>query len=120
MDLETLRRIVENDIASYRYEFPAGCVGNPWTAERIEAQLAVMRSALVDPYWVDVEVRDTFEQIIANELLSRKCAVVADDTRGSIVVFDPIERGFALVEKHDDRLISIGVRGDAVGCFMSR
>lgn len=42
------------------------------------------------------------------------------DRTGFLLVFDPVENDFMLAERHKDTLLSIGVRGDAVGCFMSR
>ncbi len=120
MDLETLRHSVENDIKNYRYSASGNIVGTAWSEERIEAELAAMRAALVSPYWADVELRDTHEQIATDQAILRKCAIVADDLKGTILAFDPIENGFLLAVKQKDALLTIGVRGDAVGCFMAR
>jgi hypothetical protein len=120
MDLETLRHSVENDIKNYRYSSSGNTVGTAWSEERIEAELAAMRAALVSPYWADVELRDTHEQIATEQAILRKCAIVADDLKGTILAFDPIENGFLLAVKQKDALLTIGVRGDAVGCFMAR
>ncbi len=79
-----------------------------------------MRAALVAPYWADVELRDTHEQIAAAPAMSRRCVVVADDLKGTVLTFDPIENEFLLAVRREDVLLSIGVRGDAVGCFMAR
>lgn len=56
MDLETLRSIVENEVENYCCPFLTGTVGTPWTEERVGAELAAMKSALVSPYWSDVEI----------------------------------------------------------------
>jgi hypothetical protein len=120
MDLETLRRAVENDIANYRYSSSGNTVGIAWSEERIDAELTAMRAALVNPYWADVELRDTHEQIDADPAILRKCAIVADDLKGTILAFDPIENGFLLAVKGKGALQTIGVHGDAVGCFMAR
>ena len=61
MDLETLRRSVENDIKNYRSSSCENTFGTAWPADRIETELAAMRAALVSPYWADVELRDTHE-----------------------------------------------------------
>jgi hypothetical protein len=74
MDLETLRHSVENDIKNYRYSSSGNTVGTAWSEERIEAELAAMRAALVSPYWADVELRDTHEQIATDPAILRKCA----------------------------------------------
>jgi hypothetical protein len=120
MDLEALRRAVENAIESYRYVIPLQTVGNAWKPSKIKTELAAMRAALVVPYWVNVEQRDTFEQISAHKAPSIECVVVADDARGNLLAFDPIEDEFLLVQRYDGRLSTCGVRGDAVGCFMAR
>ena len=44
--------------------------------------VAEMRASLLDPCWVVVEVRDTFNQIGMGAPVHRKCAVVADDGEG--------------------------------------
>jgi hypothetical protein len=119
MDLETLRRVIENEIQNYQYH-AVNALGTPWTTDRVDAELDTMKTALVAPYWADIELRDTREQIAAKPALSRKCAVVADDLHGTVLVFDPTENEFMLAVRHKDELLSIGVRGDAVGCFMSR
>lgn len=120
MDLETLRRDVENAIENYRGDATAGTLGTPWAKDRVEAELTAMRAALVAPYWADVELRDTHENIAANVAPSRRCAVVADDRTQSFLAFDPIENESLLAVRHKEGLLSIGVRGDAVGCFMAR
>jgi hypothetical protein len=79
-----------------------------------------MRSALVAPYWAEVDIRDTFEQISADTGPHRKCAVVADDGCGSLLAFDPMQNDFLLAVALEGGLRSVGVRGDAVGCFMAR
>jgi hypothetical protein len=90
MDLETLRRIVENEIENYLYAASADTLGTPWTEETVCAELAAMKGALVSPYWSEVELRDTYEQIAASPALSRKCGVVANDLKGTFLVFDPV------------------------------
>jgi hypothetical protein len=121
MELETLRDFVEKEIASYSYECPDTSVGNAWSAEKVAAELVVMKAALVAPYWADVEVSDTFEQVAGTvSKPRRRCAVVADDFNGTLLVFDPDENEFMLAVRQGDGLSTIGVRGDAVGCFMAR
>ncbi len=120
MDLETLRRSVENDIENYRYNASPNTVGTAQSEDTVEAELNAMRAALVSPYWADVELRDTHEQIATHPAISRRCAVVADDLKGTVLAFDPIEKEFLLAVWQKDALLTIGVRGDAIGCFMAR
>ena len=120
MDLEAIRRSVENEINNYQYSVPAPAAGNPISAERIKAELEAMLAALISPHWVEVELRDTFAQISAEAVPSRNCVAVADDARGNLLLFDPVENEFFLAQNDEGQLCSIGVRGDAVGCFMAR
>jgi hypothetical protein len=120
MDLEALRRAVESEIEAYEYSVPPGTVGSPFSADRIAVELAAMRSALVAPYWAEVDSRDTLEQISSDTGPRLNCAVVADDDSGSVLVFDPMQNDFLIAVRHNGGLRSIGVRGDAVGCFIAR
>ena len=118
--LRRLRQSVEQQIAEYSYEVPEGSIGQPMSASAGQNQLAEMRSFLVAPYWVEVELRDTFEQVAKDEGMMRNCAVVADDGKGMLLLYDPVEEAFVLAQRSGRRLSTFGVRGDAVGCFFSR
>lgn len=120
MTFEELRRAIENDINGYEYVVPSGAISNPIPSDRVATELAAMRSALVAPYWAEVEIRDAFEQVSSDAGPYQRCAVVADDGCGSLLVFDPMQGDFFLAVPHEGGLRSIGVRGDAVGCFMAR
>jgi hypothetical protein len=50
----------------------------------------------------------------------RKCAAVAEDGKGVLLLFDPAENSFVLAERGSTGLTTFGVRGDAVGCFLAR
>ncbi len=118
--LLTLRREVEQEINNYVYEVPDDAIGNRMTETAVADALAQMRGSLIDPYWVDVELRDTFTQIVTSGPAHRKCAAVADDGKGMVLLFDPIEKSFVLAQRGATGLLTFGVRGDAVGCFLSR
>lgn len=119
MDLQALRRQIESEIDHYVYEVPSGAIGTPWPQEKVEAQLAEFRAALVAPKWEQVAVRDTQEQMRAEGPLLRWCIVVAVDGKGYRLYFDPEENNYALACEGAPPE-TIGVRGDAVGCFMAR
>ena len=85
-ELQDLRRSVESQLQEYVYYHPEESLGVAWSPERVEAGLCAMKSALVDPYWAQVELRDTIEQIQAANPPKRICAVVADDHRGTFLV----------------------------------
>jgi hypothetical protein len=65
----------------------------------------------VDPYWVD---------IIGDDKQRKSCVAVADDKKSYLLVFEPEAQIFILVMKKGSDLISFGVDGDAVGCFLAR
>ena len=75
-----------------------------------------MRSALVEPYFTDAIWFDA----AANERISRPVAVVAEDDQGHVVALDIQGDEFELLRRADGSLLSMNVRGDAVGCFLAR
>jgi hypothetical protein len=118
--LSGLRREVERKIDTYVYKVPEDAIGSPMTHAAIAVGLAQMRASLVDPYWMEVEVRDTFEQSTMSHPPRPNCAVVADDGKGILLLYDPVDGLFALVERRDAGLTTFGVRGAPVGCFLTR
>ena len=115
-----LRRGVETEMRDYVYELPDNAIGNPMADTAVAEGLAQLRASLVNPYWVEVELRDTFDQVGMDVPILRKCAVVADDGKGIVLLFDPVAGEFVLAQPGATRLQTVGVRGDAVGCFLSR
>ena len=111
LDLVKLRRKVELEIDEYVYEVPDGSIGNSWPPDKVERQLSAFRSALVDPYWIDV---------VDDDKKRKPCVVVADDKKSHLLVFEPEVQKFMFVMKQGNDLISFGVDGDAVGCFLAR
>jgi hypothetical protein len=78
-----------------------------------------MRSALVDPYVVDV-VRRGVVAAVETPKISKQCIVVADDGRGTLLAYDPLADEFLLAAEGASGLVDFGVSGDAVGCFLAR
>jgi hypothetical protein len=118
--LSRLRQEVEEQIGRFAYTVPDHAFGNPMTEAAVGEGLAQTRGSLVEPYWEEVEVRDTYEQIGMSTPLRRKCVLVADDGKGMLLLFDPAEESFVLAHRVKTGLTTFGVRGDAVGCFLSR
>jgi hypothetical protein len=57
----------------------------------------------------------------SEEVELRTVIVVADDGDQTLVAFDPSPDGnFVLVWRREDRNAISNIRGDAVGCFLSR
>jgi hypothetical protein len=120
MDLGALRELVECEIDSYIYAVPAGALGLPMSDEWVCSQLAEMRAALVEPRWTTILIRDTVEQMRGEaDAELRQCVLVADDRSGYQLYYDPVPEDFVLAYSGEPP-ITFNVRGDAVGCFMSR
>jgi hypothetical protein len=107
-------------INNYVYEVPEEAIGSPMSPKAVADALAEMRAALIAPYWTTVEIRDTFDQMGAIDSLRRDCVAVADDGKGIMLLYDPDEKSFVLAQNGTHGLQTFGVRGDAVGCFLSR
>jgi len=59
--------------------------------------------------------------LLADNPIIAEYWVIADDRNGYLVCFDPDANEFLLAQQFDnDRLATIGVRGDLVGVFMAR
>jgi len=116
VNLDELEQLVLDEIDSYRYEVSDDALGTPKRDEWVERQLAEMRAALVKPEWRLVQMQDTYLQMTSNTPEFRRCALVAEEADGCELYYDPLEDEFALAYG----AVTIGVRGDAVGCFMAR
>ena len=118
IDLEELERFVLAEIESYEYHVPQGALGRPFPDEKVKALLADMRAALVKAEWQVVQLRDTFEELKRTPPEHRRCVLVADDGEVYGLYYDPVEEDFFLTMGNPPE--TIGVRGDAVGCWMAR
>lgn len=120
MDLVALRAAVENEIENYVYEVHPEAIGQPLPQEWIDAQLAEMRVALVQPVWRDIRIQASYEQARGTTgCETRPCVLVADDREGYELYFDPTQGNFVLAYSGNPP-VTFNVRGDAVGCFMAR
>ncbi len=76
-----------------------------------------MRDALVPPFRVDANDYET----TPGSVLTRSVWVVADDRGGTLLAYDPNDEGdFVLLWRRPDQIAVSNIRGDAVGCFLSR
>ncbi|HEY8104254.1 MAG TPA: hypothetical protein VIE18_07040 [Gaiellaceae bacterium] len=116
VNLDELERVVLDEISSYRYEVSDGALGRPLSSEKVELHLAEMRAALVKPEWRLVDRSNT--GAVARGLAQpRRCALVAEDDTFQLY-YDPLEGEYALATGEPPA--TIGVEGDAVGCWMAR
>ena len=123
LDFDPLLALTRKEIDEYNYraltEDRTDLVGVPVTQDRINAGLARFRSALVNPYWIDVIRRDTIEDLENETPFVERCAVVTDDRDGYLLAYQHQRREFVLVDRMGDRYVTIGVRGDPVGCYLA-
>lgn len=111
MDLIEIRQQVEREIDEYAYAVPEESAGKAWSADKVGQNLRAFRSALVQPYWT---------QIVDDDKQTKRCVVIADEKKGTLLVFEPDAQKFMLAMQKESGLISFGVDGDAVGCFLAR
>jgi hypothetical protein len=125
LDLSRLANDVSDELAAYVVPpRDAAAVGTPLPDEWYASALAAMKSSLVPPYWTKMRDIDPCSQ----GLTILDVVVVAEDAEGSLVAFAPLAGGeFVLASREPDPdraravdVVSCGVRGDAVGCFLSR
>ena len=117
-DLQALKVRVRQAIDAY--EIPAHdpeALGSPLPREWFEDGLAEMRAALVEPYLADVL---DFDVARGGEVI-RQVPIVADDGDTMLLAYDPDDDAdFALVGREGSSLKIYSIRGDAVGCFLTR
>jgi hypothetical protein len=123
-DPSELTRWISEQVDSYldNYELPepGTTVGIPWSREKVATELARMRTCIVDPYVATFLFHDTIEQINADPQIRKQCWVVAEDGVYRLLL-DPDTKDFVLAEKGiTGEWVTIGVRGDPVGTFISR
>ncbi|RWB60600.1 hypothetical protein [Mesorhizobium sp.] len=123
LDFDALIAFIHREIDEYDY--PAlmkdrtDLVGVPVAEDVIIGDLARFRSALVKPYWIDVDRRDTIADLESRTPVVERCIVVTDDRDGYLLAYEAHKQEFLLVDRMEDRHVSIGVRGDAVGCYLA-
>ncbi len=124
MNKEELQQYCVKELAEYEYSVSEGALGNPWSTEKVEAQLKECASAIVEPYQELIVLRDTVEQMKSKSPIVCKAWVVANDKKGYLVFYNPNVEEFGLASylpgSESSMAQSIGVSGDFVGTFMAR
>ncbi len=117
-DLQALKARVQHEVDAY--EVPASnpeALGSPLPRGWFEDGLAEMRAALVEPYLAEVIDFDTAR----GGQFTRQVPIVADDGDAMLLAYDPgDDADFALVGREGSSLKIYSIRGDAVGCFLTR
>lgn len=121
--LNDLRCRVAFDLDVYRVpEHPENALGAALPPEWYAERLASMKAALVQP--TPATIRDA--DPATGELVVLDVAIVVDDGEGGLVAYDPATYDYVLVVREADRdrsrgvdIVSCGVRGDVVDCYLS-
>ena len=123
VDFDVLLALIRKEIDEYDYQALVAdrtdLVGVPFPEEKVDAGLASFRAALVSPYWLDIDRRDTYDEMRTEKAVVERCLVVTDDRDGYLLAYQPQTREFLLVDFVGGRHVSIGVRGDPVGCYLA-
>ena len=114
-----LRRELEHQISAYAYEVPPDAIGSPLSADVIRAYLNSMRLCLIEPHWEEANICNTPEESRTGVGVKRMCVAMAED-EGYVLVFDPLDEEYHLAWRGEYGLGTWGIRGDGVGCFISR
>ena len=122
IDLTKLGAEVADQLARFVAADRKGALGEELPKGWEENQLSDMQSALVPPYIARLRDCDA-----GGALVILLAAVVVDDAAGSLVLYDPSADEFVLAVRDLDPdraravdVVSCGVRGNAVDCFLSR
>lgn len=112
---------VAADIAAREDPADVRARGLRWSPQRIRAELAALRRALVPPEQVPFEVRDEAILITAGAPDVRDYWVVAQEAEETIVFFDEDEDEFGLAQlTRRGTRETTGVRGELVDVYMAR
>ena len=120
MDRDTVRSLVQHELATYSYELPAAgtTMGVPWSEEKDKAYVEKLKTALVEPYLQRFELREPYEQIKNPQPTYGEFWVVVEGET-YCEWYDPATGDFGLGMRvsGSEIPISIGVRGDLVGVY---
>lgn len=119
MSVQELRERIAHELATFTYAVPAAAIGRPLSPAAVQESLRQLRHALVEPYLVEVERRDTFEEVTSAAAARASVWVVAHGAPDTLVFYDPERDTFGLARRGARGLITFGVYGDLVDTFMA-
>ncbi|MGF1631982.1 MAG: hypothetical protein ACFCUT_21100 [Kiloniellaceae bacterium] len=118
-----VQALVQEELASFEATAPTpgSTIGMPWSTDRLCAQVAELKAALVIPYLQRFELRDTAAEMAASPPILAGYWVVAS-ADGFLLFYDPEAAQFGLACALANGALpqTIGVRGDLVGTFCAR
>jgi hypothetical protein len=123
IDFSDLPRRVALGLDAYRVlPHPESALGSALPPEWYAERLVAMRSALVQP--TPAKIRDV--DPATGGIVVLDVMIVVDDGEGGMVAFHPLANEFVLVVRDTDPdrlravdIVSCGVRGDVVDCYLS-
>ena len=92
MDWASVRKLVEHELATYKYEPANGTLGQPWSPERVQVQITALEAALVTPSLAEFQVRDTTAELRIEPPRMVRYWIVARDAQANVVFYDPQRR----------------------------
>lgn len=120
MERDSLSIYIRDILANYQYVSPPSdsTIGVPWSADKVNAYVEKLRSALVEPYIQRFKLRETCEQLNQSQQTFADFWVIAQGEAGYVEWYDPATGEFGLgIQQGSELPISIGVRGDLIGVF---
>ena len=118
-----MRQFLEREIELFDYDYATqpfeGMVGVPWSQQRCRDELEVLRKAIVAPYFAEIHVMDFKNGMRRPEPVVQQGVILTDNSNGYWLAYLKQEETFAVVDWHQERFQTIGIFGDATGCFLS-
>jgi hypothetical protein len=118
-----LQLLVDTEIAAYvTPKLPQDAMGSALPQSWFSERLIEMRAALVPPH--DAKIRDGDDE--TGEVVIKDVIIVVDDGIWVIIAYDPKACTFILAAHDTDQdqvrgvdAVSVGIRGNAVDCFLA-
>ena len=92
-------------------------IGHPKPDDFFTERLAEMRDHLTEPHWIEVAKRDSAKECRAEVPPTMRCVALTRPEADLRLAYSPDHNEYLLVQDWDGGFASIGVWGDAVGCY---
>jgi len=92
-------------------------IGHSKPDEFFTERLAEMRDHFTEPHWIEVAKRDSIEECCAEVPVMMRCVALTRPEADLRLAYSPDHDEYLLVQDWNDRFASIGIWGDAVGCY---
>ena len=119
MTFEEISRLIQHELSTFSYQPPAqdAVLGKPFSKDRMAQEVEALRSALVTPQLLPIDVNDDPR----SRTLRMMWVVTRPDSNGYVLVFDQEERCFGLaLTGGRGRPTTVGIWGDLVSTYAAR